>query len=89
MSQILCKRCHGSGEGDPASDRPFCWECGGKGYVASCSVEGCDYEATENCDLCRQAVCERHHKSAMGMDLCFSCHIGMGEGMGMMKDGWR
>lgn len=81
MGEVLCRRCLGSGEGDPASDRPLCWICDGTGYVAGCSVEGCERPSEETCDLCSEEVCTQHSRWDVGMRLCFSCHIGMSEGM--------
>jgi len=88
MSEVVCRRCGGSGEGDPASDRPVCWERDGTGYVKGCSVEGCDRPADEDCEMCGESVCARHCKADMGMRLCLSCHIGMGEGMSAALKGW-
>lgn len=89
MSQVLCKRCHGTGDGDPASDRPVCWECDGKGYVAGCSVGGCERPADEQCEVCGEEVCAGHSKAVLGMRLCWSCEIGMSEGIGAaMRGGW-
>ena len=82
MPQVECRRCHGTGEGDPASDRPLCWGCDGTGYVAGCSVVGCDRVAEETCEMCGEEVCAPHSRAVMGLRLCFSCEIGMSEGIG-------
>lgn len=90
MAEVVCKRCLGSGEGDPASDRPNCWECDGKGFVPGCSVEGCSRPGEQDCELCGNVVCVPHSRINHGaeMILCFSCDIGMREGMSMMKGEW-
>ena len=89
MAEILCKRCHGSGDGDPASDRPVCSECGGSGFVPGCSLEGCDRVGDQACEMCGNLVCGKHAfvNIEAQMILCFSCDIGMREGVAMMKEG--
>jgi hypothetical protein len=57
--------------------------------LGTCSVEGCERPSETECDMCEQAVCARHGKASMGMVLCFSCEIGLSEGIGAaMKGLW-
>lgn len=87
MAEIACGRCYGTGEGDPASDRPLCPDCGGTGFVDACMVGGCNRPARGECDTCGIQVCGRHREHVAGLDLCYSCAIGMKDGMDMMR-GW-
>jgi hypothetical protein len=83
MAEVVCRRCQGTGEGDPASDRPLCWWCQGTGYVEGCSVEGCTRPGDQECEMCHQIVCGPHSEvnHTVEMILCFSCNIGLSEGI--------
>ncbi len=91
MSEIVCKRCGGSGDGDPASDRPYCPECEGRGSIPTCAIEGCNRAGEQDCEMCGSTVCMPHSRvnGAAQMILCFSCDIGISEGMpDEMKGMW-
>ena len=51
------------------------------GVPPKCSVVGCKRGVATNCALCVRGVCDRHTRSTLGMMLCFSCYMGMQEGM--------
>lgn len=46
-----------------------------------CSVEGCDAMAAIECEMCGEHVCGKHSRTVLMMALCFSCGIGLSEGM--------
>lgn len=56
----------------------------------TCSVEGCSRPGEQYCEMCRQIVCIPHARANHDaeMILCFSCDIGMREGLGLAKEGW-
>ena len=74
-------------EGERAVTARRAWDDDGED-ARRCSVEGCHRAATVECEACGEWVCGAHSEhlgDLGGMALCFSCAIGMKDGMDLVR----